>query len=210
MARKVPFIPNEPDDLHCLQASYMMIAKYFDPSFNISMPEWSKITAFDKSTWASAGLMWFKGHSYDVKHVTLFDYERFIKDGAKYLIDLCGPEVADWQITHSNIPDEVKRAKMLLDSGIVERREPIQADIKDYLDNGYLIRILVNYCKLAEVSGYAGHAVVLYDYDDNGVFMHDPGLPPLPSRYVTWNKLESAWADPGPDNKELDAIKKLD
>lgn len=195
------------DDMHCMQAAYMMIAKHFDKKFAVPMDEWSQITAFDKATWASAGLLWFAANGYDVKHISLYDYQRFVEKGAEYLIEVAGPEVAEWQIAHSNIPAEQERAKRLLEAGIIEQREPTQTDIRRYLDNGYLLRPLVNACKLAGKEGYVGHAVVIYDYDENGVYLHDPGLPPLPSRYVLWNDFEAAWADPNIESKELDAIK---
>lgn len=208
MKREVPFVPNEPDDQHCMQASYMMIAKYFEPDFAIPMDEWSKITAFDKSTWASAGLLWFQGQGYVVKHITLFDYQRFVEKGEDYLVALNGPEVAAWQIAHSNIQAEQERASKLLASGLIEQREPLQKDIKNYLESGYLVRIMINYCKLAGKARYIGHAVVIFDYDEQGVFMHDPGLPPKANRHVSWVDLEAAWADPNAESKELDAIKR--
>lgn len=207
MDKKVPFVPNEPDDLHCLQAAYMMIAKYFDPNFDITMNEWSKITCFDKSTWESAGLLWFKENGYDVKRICLFNYVYFVKLGADYIIREYGQETADWQTKNSNIPEEMKRAEKLIASVDIERREPTSNDIRAMLGDGYLVRLLVNSNKLKGVSGYTGHSVVVFGYDDNGVIMHDPGLPPLPNRRVSWKKLESAWAYPNPAAKELDAIK---
>lgn len=187
----------------------MMIAKYFDPDFSIAMDEWSQITAFDKATWASAGLLWFKAQGYDVVHISLFDYPRFIEKGSDYLIELAGPEVAQWQIAHSNVPAEQMRAQDLIDAGIVEQREPTMIDIKRYLDNGYLLRPLVNARKLTGKAGYIGHAVVAYGYDDYGVHLHDPGLPPAANRYVSWADFEAAWADPSTESKELDAIRKI-
>lgn len=208
MNKNIPFVPNELDDMHCMQAAYMMIAKYFDPSFDIAMDEWSRITAFDKSTWASAGLLWFKTQDYDVKHITMFDYPKFIINGGKYLEEISDAETAGWQIANSNIPAEITRAKNLLASGIVENRKPTQQDIREYLDKGYLLRALVNSCKLNNKPGYVGHAVVLFDYDQSGVIFHDPGLPPRPNRKATWQEFEAAWAYPTKENKELDAIKR--
>jgi len=209
MKREMPFVSNEPDNLHCVQASYMMIAKYFDPVFAIPMEEWSKLTGFEegKASWASAGLGWFKDHGYKVKHLSQFNYPRFVTEGGKYLIDLCGEEVGNWQIEYSNMPLEIERARQLLSQGIIVQREPLQQDIRQFIDDGYLVRSLVNGRRLNGQSGYFGHALVIFDYDDAGIYMHDPGLPPRANRHVSWDDFEAAWADPNTESKEMDAIK---
>jgi len=209
MKNDVPFVANTPDDLHCMQAAYMMIAKYFQPDFAMDMNEWSKFTGFekDKGTWASAGLLWFKEHGYQIRHLSLFDYETFVKSPEAYLIELTGKAVGAWQIAHTNIPVEVNRIKKLLQAEIVERRQPTIVDIKKFLDDGYLVRVLVNANKLNGKEGYFGHAIPIIGYDDKNIVFHDPGLPPTPNRSVTCADFEAAWADPNPESKELDAIK---
>lgn len=206
----VPFISNTPDDLHCLNVSYMIIARYFDPTFNVEMDEWAQITGFEenKGTWANAGLVWFKKNGYNVKHVTLFDYNAFIKQPETYLIKLDGQEVGQWSIDHSNIPAEVERVKQLLNASVIERREPTMSDIKRYLDNGYLIRIGINTNRLDGRKGFVGHAIVITGYDDTSFTFHDPGLPPIMNRKATYAELEAAWSDPNVESKELDAIKR--
>lgn len=211
MSRDVPFVSNTDDDLHCLQAAYMSIAKYFEPDFSIDMEEWSELTGFEKGkgTWASAALLWFADNGYAVRHISLFDYEKFISSPAEYLIELTGKEVGQWQIAHSNLPLETERAKQLLARKQVEKREPTQQEIKRLLDDGYLARVLVNSFRLNGKEGYFGHAVTIFDYDDDGFILHDPGLPPIPNRKVGFKEFEEAWADPNPESKELDAVKKL-
>jgi len=190
----------------------MMIIKAFDPSFTMSVDEWSEIAGFEegKGTWANGSLVWLKNNGYDVKHIAPFDYERFVEKQGDYLIEYVGPVVGQWQIDHTNMDVEVERVKKLLaESTIIEKRIPTQDDIRHYLDSGYLLRAHVNSNKLNGKENYVGHAVVLFNYDEGGVYIHDPGLPPLENRYLAWDLFESAWADPNEDNKELDAVKKL-
>lgn len=207
--KDVPFVQNTADDLHCLPAAYMSVAKYFDASFDVDMDTWSEITGFeeDKGTWANAGLVWFKDHGYDVKHIALFDYDEFVKRPKEYLYKIDGEEVGQWAFDHSNIPKEIERIKKLQSYGVIERREPTIADIKQLLDEGYLLRIGLNSSKLNGREGYAGHAVVVFGYDDEHIIFHDPGIPPAPNRKATYVEFENAWADPNEFIKELDAIR---
>ena len=207
MSKEIQYVSNTPDGKHCVQAAYMMIALHFDPSFSIGMDEWSELTAFDRSTWAAAGLLWFSTHGYDVHHLSTFNHADFVRNGAEYLLREFGAEVSKWQIANSNIPAEQLRTQQLIESGIIQNREPKREDIETYLDDSYLLRVLVNSSKLNNRTGYVGHSIVLFDYDNEGVTFHDPGLPPIPNRHISWDLFESAWADPNSKNKELDAIR---
>ena len=209
MIYNVPFVQNTKDDLHCLQATYMMIVKYYKPDFVIDWDEWSKITGFEvgKGTWASAGVLWFNNNGFDVKHHEVFDYDEFFKTGGDYLIKKNGQDIGQWQIEHSNISLEQKRAKQMIDKGLLENREPTIKDIKTYLDGGYLLRASLNSRRLNGNEGYFGHAVTVIGYDDNSFTVHDPGSLPYPKRRILFDDFEAAWADPNKDAKELDAIK---
>lgn len=209
MIYDVPFVSNTKDDLHCLQAAYWMILKFFKPEFEMDWDEWSKITGFEKNkgTWASAGLVWFNNNGFEVKHYELFDFEEFFKTGGDYLIKSTGAEIGNWQIKHSNIPLEQKRAIELVKSGLVEKREPSMEDVKNFLDNGYLLRVLVNSKRLNGKEGYFGHAVTVIGYNEDSIIFHDPGLPAIPKRKTSFSDFEAAWADPSKESKEFDAIR---
>lgn len=204
--RQVPFVANTPDDTHCLQAAYMSIALYFDPDFSIPMDEWSVITGYEEGlgTWANAGLVWFKGNGYEVKHYELFDFDAFIDHPKEYMIEVSGEEAGVWGYEHTNVPAEIERMKKLLALDIVEQREPTMDDIKRFIDEGCLVRVTVNCERFDNKEGYIGHAVVITDYSDTYIQFHDPGLPAIPNRQVTFAQFEEAWADQA---KELDAIR---
>ncbi len=207
---RVPFISNTPDNIHCLPVSFMMIIRAFDPSFATPLSEWAGIVGFEegKGTWANASLVWLKEHGYDVKHITRFDYHAFSLNPEEYLLHAAGEEVGRWQIKHTNIPAEVERVKKLLEAEtIIQKRIPDQGDIRRYLDEGYLLRACVNLSRLNGKDGYIGHAVVITNYSEDGVYIHDPGLPPVENRFVSWDDFEAVWADPNDDAKELDAVR---
>lgn len=209
MNNNVNLIPNTPDDLHCLQSAYLMLVKFFKPDFTIDWDKWSNITGYEagKGTWASAGLLWMKDNGFAVKHISLFDYDEFMQHGGEYLTRSFGAEIGEWQVQHSNIPLEQARAKRLVEENIWVKKEPAKDDIKQFLDNGYLLRCMVNAQKLNGKTGYFGHAVVVSGYDEHGFIIQDPGLPPLKNRRVTYEDFEKAWADPNKEAKELDVIK---
>lgn len=211
MDKNVPFISNTSSDKQCLQASYAMIRQYFDPKLDIAWEDWAEITGYlpGKGTWSMAGLMWFKDHGYDVVHIGQFDYGRFAADGATYLVKSLGEEVAKWEIDNMDLKIEQARAIRFLSSNVWVQRPPTIDDIRNYLDDGYLVKCLVNLNALNGAPGYLGHAVVVKGYTDAAVILHDPGLPAQPNRHVEIVHFLRAWTDPESHSEKMDAVRKL-
>jgi hypothetical protein len=210
MDNDIPFVSNTPDDTQCLQASYAMIRQFFDPNLTIEWDEWADITGYlpGRGTWSMAGLMWFKEHGYDVIHMGLFDYAEFASRGAEYLVEALGEEVANWELQYTDLKLEQARALRFLSSNVWVQRPPTIADVRRYLDDGYLIKCLLNLNALNDKPGYLGHAVVVKGYTDTGVILHDPGLPARPNRRVDYEHFLYAWIDPVRRSQKLDAIRK--
>lgn len=212
MNKNVPFISNTPADTQCLQAAYGMIRQYFDPDLDIAWDDWAEITGYlpGKGTWSMAGLMWFKDHGYDVVHIAEFDYQQFAFRGPKYLVEALDEEVAKWDIKFTDFKLEQARATRFLDTGIWKKRQPTLADIRYYLDDGYLVKCSLNLNVLNEKPGYLSHAVVVKGVTASDVILHDPGLPARPNRHVPIVVFEEAWGNPNtPRSEKLDAIRKL-
>lgn len=210
MYKDVPFVQNTSDDLHCLQASFMTILKYFRPNMVMDWDEWSVVTGFEegKGTWPIAGMVWFKEQGFEVKHIELFDFEKFIQDPTGYMKQQYSKEIAKYAIDNTNIPTEKKRAAQLLKhKDVLENRNPTIEDIKKYLDRGFLVSVNINIRVLNNNSGFVGHVVTIFGYDDEHVIMHDPGSPPMPNRLVKIEDLIKAWKDPETDMGEMTAIK---
>lgn len=210
MHKNVPFVPNTPDDLHCLQASFMTILKYFRPDVVMDWNEWSVITGFEegKGTWPIAGMVWFKKQGFEVKHIEPFDFEKFIQDPIDYIKQQYSEEIAKYAIDNTNIPIEKKRAAELLKyTDVLENRNPTIEDIKDYLDRGFLVSVNINVRALNNGPGFVGHVVTIFGYDDEHIIMHDPGSPAVPHRLVAFEDLIKAWKDPETDTGEMTAVR---
>ena len=206
----MPFYANLGDHLHCVQAAFRMILKYFLPDRTFSWQELETMSAKlpGKATWPSQMLINLKQMGFDVALIEGFDAQAFIKEGGEYLKRDFGPETAAWQIANSDIPQEQKLYKRLLSSGVVyESRIPTQRDISDYLQRGYLVKVTVNSKRLNHKQGYAGHSVVVYAADDQRITFHDPGPLAREARVESAADFEAAWADPNDRAKELIAIK---
>ena len=208
----VPFMSNSSDDMHCLQASLAMIRQYFDPMTEIEWDEWDELTGFvsGKGTWSNAGLMWFKENGYDVVHIGTFDYKEFAAKGTDYLIESLGEHVGAWEAEF--IPDieaEKSRTLRFSDMGVWLKRQPTLDDIYSYLNDGYLIKCLVNLNALNNLPGYLGHAVVVKGYTEDAIIVHDPGLPAIANRQVPIETFKEAWGSASSHSLKIDAIKKI-
>ena len=205
----VPFYSNTSDDTHCVQASLRMLLKYFEPEKDFTWEELETITAKVEgmSTWKSAMWIWLKEHDYDLHIIESFDARRFIAEGNAYLIDEFGEETATWQIKMSDIPQERRLYKELLEKVPLDNREPLVKDIKTYIDNGYLVCASINSRKLAHQDGYVGHSVVVTGYDDTTITLNNPGLPAAEGQVVSEEAFNAAWASPNVKAKEMFAVR---
>jgi hypothetical protein len=207
----VPFIANTSDNLHCFQAALSMVVKYFYPVNNYTFDELDRFTEKleGKSTWPQAGLIWMNENGFEVKNIEVFDYEEFIKTGADYLYKLYGKEAGDYQTKTSDIPKEQKKSQEFIKEIKTEFRVPQANDLISLLKDGYLPICLVNaFGFTRDKKGYSGHMVVIIGYDEKGFYIHDPGLPPLKERYVTFDVFERAWADPDEKAQNVMAFRK--
>jgi hypothetical protein len=155
-----------------------------------------------------AGLLWMKEQGFDVKNIEVFDYRKFVDNPKAYLAEKYGPDVAATQIRNSNIDQEISFAKKFIESINTENREATIDDILDYLRLGYLVGANVNYKTLNNQPGYVGHFVVVKGAKDGNLIIHDPGLPPIENRTISFTQFEKGWAYPTKSESNLMAFKK--
>lgn len=205
----IPFYSNTPEGTHCFQAVLKMILKYFLPNEEYSFEELDIKTAKIKGlwTWLMAGLLWLKKKGFEIKKIGMFDYEKFVKKGEKYLIDFYGKEVGEAQIAHSKISQEIEYSKDFIKEIQIERRIPERKEIIEFLDNGYLVICVVNSKMLNNLAGYSGHFVLVKGYEKDFFILHDPGLPGQENRKVSFNLFEKSWAYPNQNAKILMSFK---
>jgi hypothetical protein len=211
---KVPvFIENTPDDKHCVQSCVGMVLNYFLPGRTFSMPELERFTGFveGKGAWEMQELLNYSSLGLSAQVIVNMSYEEFAKRDFAYLAEVLGDETAEWAKSHTgDIGLEKQRAAEVAQSGLHIYREPNEDDICSFVEKDWLVMLEVNVRKLNNKEGFSGHRVLVYDATKgSGVVMHDPGLPPQPSRQVDWDLLEKSWADPNEYVKTLIAVGRI-
>lgn len=176
----VPFFANTKDNTHCVQACFKSILKFFIPDRDFSFNELDQMTkkAEGKGTWFIPMYLELKKMGFDIREIYNFDYERFYKEGEKYLRKVFNSEQVDWYLAKSNLLDVKDYIPQFLDSIKPELRKANIDDFEDLLSVGYLIISDVNYYAIQGKAGYASHAVVVFGFDKDNFYLHDPGLPP--------------------------------
>ena len=185
-----------------------MILKYFQPESDYSWDELDAITAKveGKWTWPYAGLIWMHEQGFEVRVIEMFDSVRFSKEGESYLFDFFTHEVATAQIANSVIVQELALAKECTEKIATEVRMPSTEAIVALLNDGFLVCCNINVRALNDRDGYVGHFVIVTGCDGD-VTLHDPGLPPLENRKVSFDVFEKAWGYPSEKAKNLMAFR---
>lgn len=205
----ITLYPNAPDSTHCVQACYKMILKHFLPEQDYTWEQLDEMTAKQdgKWTWPMAGLCWFSENGFDVEYIEKFDYQAFYDRQEEYLVEHFGEEVAKAQIENSDIPLERKWTKKFIETINSENRIPTYEDMKNLLDQGYLLAVMVDYRALHNLEGYAGHCVVINGYTDTHLYMNDPDSPTGKEMLITYEQFEKGWTVSGENAKNIAAIR---
>ncbi len=209
--RIAPYFANTSDNTHCYQASMRMVLKYFLPKKNFSWKKLEELSAKKEGKWTWPTQMQINLQKMGLELIVIdkFDIDSFIAKGGSYLVKIWGKEMGEAQIRHSDIEQErrlFKTYKKLIKS---ERRAPTLRDLKRLIRNGYLIECNVNSAALNKRKGYAGHSVLVFDYNKSHIILHDPGLPAHPHRKVTNALFKKAWMYPSDGHQSLTAIRLL-
>ena len=186
MKLNVPFFSNTSDNTHCFQAGIKMVLKHFEPEQDYSLEELDRLSAKKEGlwTWPTAMTLSLYNMGYEVIAWEDFDYPSFIDNPEQYLFKKCGKEVAKEQISHSDLVQEKWFMQEFMKVGTWKRVIPTQQNIKKFLREGFLVCCNVNAKTLNHKKGYEGHFVIVIGWDDDGIILHDPGLPPRKNRHV--------------------------
>ncbi len=208
--KKVPFFANLPDGTHCYQAALKMVLTAFtkkDWSFELLDRLTGKLEG--KWTWPTQSFIWMLENGFEIKLIEEFSYEVFAERGKDYLAEKCGSEVANAQEANSDLAREQQlAAEFIQKGGRVDHRIPTFNDLKNLLNEGYLIICNINANLLYGHAGYSGHFVLPIEITDQEIILHDPGLPPAPSTRVSLDIFEKAWGYPTEREKNILGIKK--
>lgn len=209
MKKHIPFYAN-PDDTQCYQAALRTILKYYMPDKEFSWQELQKLTDKQEGywTWPQRGVINLHKMGFEIIEIDTFDTKRFIEEGKGYLVEKFGKDVAKESVDHTkDLKHEQETCKEYLGLKIKHKRLPDLSDIKKYLDNGYLVGVNINSRILNSREGYSGHFVVVYEYDDENLYLQDPGPPPTANRKVPYDLFTKAWEYPNEQMKNLTAFR---
>jgi hypothetical protein len=186
-----------------------MILKYYLPQENYSFSQLDRLSdkVPGKWTWATRALINLYSIGFDIIDIELFDWDKFSHRGLAYLEEIFGHEVAQKQAQMSDLVKEMHDAAEFVRLIPYQQRIPEFADINQLLKQGYLIGCNVNSHALNQIEGYEGHVVLIYKIDQDYIYLHDPGLPPIPNRKVRLNIFQSAWDYPDNKVRNLTAFK---
>lgn len=187
---------HEKEGSHCVQASVRMVLGYFLPEKDFSWVFLDGVSAKQKgkATWEMALLLWLESEGFEVVRYTDFDYELFSRQGIRYIVQTYGNNIATWQEENSDITVERKRAIQFQHNIKTINRPGTIDDIKNALQQGYLVIADVDGGSLSNKKSYYGHAVVVKGYDNANIIINDPGPPGKKDKVVSYDQFMKAWA----------------
>jgi len=190
---KVPFYPNHEDDMHCEMSVYASILDFFLGK-KYSWEQLEKLVGFKegKAAWTVQPLPKMTELGLDISMIEPFDYQRYLKEGEKYLHTLYSQEEIDWYKKNSNILEMQKFIPKFLKTVNHQMRRATLVDVDAMLKQGRLIFMTVNSRALDDSPCFASHAILVFDKDGDDYIAHDPGLQPKPYRKITPDKLWAA------------------
>ena len=213
MRKYFEFIPNENDNLHCLQSCFAMINnRVFNE--NMTAVEAEEFTNFKKGfpTWQFGAILSFAKKGLIVKDIENFQIDLFLKDPVEAVKNqFKSKEVVDYIIKSSDLDNEIKILQQTIATGNVEfiKNIPGMENIKTYLAEGWFVFCNVNYWLLQGIEGkYDGHFVIIDEINEDYITLQNPGLPPMPNQKVTYKNFFNAWNYPDKNAANLIVVKK--
>lgn len=199
----VPFISNDknPND-KCVPAVVAMVLGYLMPERQFTMQEVEYLCGYvpGKGTWKTQLLLSLNNLGFQTRWIEGFDHHKFADNPQGYLATILDREALDWQVKNSNLPLEAARIKQYLAKVLpLEHRKSTRQDIKDFLNDGWLVMVEVNGNTITGIPGYLGHVVLVIGYDEKNLPIHNPDSNKRnrPSQVITWDLFEKAWKEFG-------------
>lgn len=191
--KRVPFYPNDKDNIHCMVSCYRMLFDYF-LSQKVSQANMETYVGFQngRAAWTLLPNTKMTKQGFDIRMVEPFDYQAYLEQGDPYLDTLYPPEHATWTRQNTNIADIKPYISEFLRTVQYECRQATLDDIDNMLAENRLVFVTLNSRKLNGKEGFVSHAVLVLQRDGQSYIVHDPGLPPEAYRHVSRDLLWQA------------------
>lgn len=193
-----PFVANSNDDIHCVNAVFRMVLQHY---LNEDL-SWEQIDLATKSipgkgTWTIGGDLLLAQCGVKVLNIEPVDYIALHHDGVEYLSRVFGEQTAVYYLTRSNIASVIPDIPEFLKHVSHETRKISTKEIISHIEKDALVGVTVNSSILNHTIGFSLHYILLYGFDGTNFLLHDPGLPPAPSRKITIEEFEKSFFYPG-------------
>lgn len=199
------FVPNDADDLHCLQAVVRMLWQGLFGD-ELSARNADRVTNFKSGlqTWPFAAMLALADRGTFVSNVEDFDVKQFVADPTAELRRQCrgNEEVVQHILKVSDTQAEIEMARRCLEHPSIrfDQRVPNFDDLaRTACSQATGVICNINYRAMVGEPGYNGHFILVDSIgDDDDVRIQDPGLPPLADHVVDKETFVRAWG--GPDS----------
>ncbi len=198
-----PFFENW-DDSHCVQCVLRGILEHFEPNEIWDWPRWDTFTGKEEGrwTWPYRALLNMIDRGYKVRMIGPVSWKEYLNEGLyPVMVRNLGLEAANKSremSDHESAYKDLVKLNQYWKLGQLERIERLlqYEDILKAIDDEYLVYLSLNSRALNQKDGYAGHAVLVYDYDTEGLWLHDSGLPAQEARHVRKDLIIKAGTTP--------------
>jgi hypothetical protein len=198
-----PFISNDPDDLHCYQATVRMVWEgLFGETLSPQRADELTLFVAGAQTWPFAGMLALAERGATVSNVEDFDPEAFVSDPYTEILRQSGgdKELTDKIVSVADADEQKPLVRRCLDHPRISfvRSNPTMADLRQATtlpDTAVICN--VNYRALVGREGYNGHFVLVEKAISDELTIQDPGLPPLKDHQVDADTFMKAWSADG-------------
>lgn len=198
MGRFAPeYVPNAKDNLHCMQACFMMALAAAGKT--VTMEEAERLTDFTPKLYT-----WFPRSIVEMQRLVPgtiawsdLDYPRLAKEGEAYYREFYKDSDPAWiahQFTYCSpaLQRERQASAELAEQGSFSVFLPKKEDFIKQLASGHVIMTNVN-CGVLDGTGvHAGHCILLYGFAGDHFLAHDPGSPKRPKRKIPFETFMKA------------------
>jgi hypothetical protein len=215
MTEKIPPFYENFDKTHCTQCAMRGVVEHFEPNEIWSWEEWDRFTNKEpgKWTWPYRAMVNMTRRGYEAVYIDAGNTQEYLDNGIyEMLVRDLGVEAANAQRDHADL-DQVRIDMIdyikVRDAGMLREfvRMPTIDDVRNLLDEGFLLLSSLNPYRLYDREGYSGHTVLVYKVDEKLVYFHNSGLPAVAEETATIETFIAASTDPTPAQWNLTAYK---